>query len=90
MRLDSLERALSGTTVSRDAATSALNELGRMQGNLRSDDQIVHAAVVRALALGGRKENQAACRTLRDVEDLASKTSYGKSVSTAIGLSCTQ
>jgi hypothetical protein len=89
-RLDSLEGVASSTTVSRDAATSVLDELGRMQGHLRSDEQIVHAAVVRAFALSGRKENQAACRTLRDVEELASKTSYGKTVSNTIGLSCTQ
>ena len=89
-QLDSLDNIVRGSTVSRDAAEKVLNELGRLQGNLRSDDQIVKAAMVRALALSSRKDSLAACRTLHEVEALATKTRFKNQVSVAIGIACNQ
>ena len=88
--LDSLERIVSGVTVSRDDAGNVLRELARVQGSVQTDKQIVHAAIVRAMAQSSLQDSTSACRTLRDVEPIATKTEFRKRVSTTIGVACNQ
>jgi predicted Ser/Thr protein kinase len=78
-RLDSLEKIVSGDVTS-DVAGDIIRELEQMRGRIKGNEQLVHAAVVRALAEGSRNDNAAACAALRSVQSIAPGTRRAKEV----------
>jgi serine/threonine-protein kinase len=77
--LDSLEKVVSGDATSAQAG-GVLRALQQMRGRINGNDQLVHAAIVRALAEGSRKDNAAACAALRDVRTIAPGTRWAHQV----------
>lgn len=82
-KLDSLETVASGN-ITAERATSVIRELDQMGGRIKGNEQLVHAAIVRALAEGSRKNNAAACTALRGVQSIAPGTSRAKDVESGI------
>ena len=78
-RLDSLEKIVSGDVTPAQAA-DVVRELQQMRGRIKGNDQVVHAAVVKALAEGSRKDNAAACAALRAVRTIAPGTRWAHEV----------
>lgn len=77
--LDSLEKVVSGDATPEQAA-GVLRELQQMRGRINGNDQLVHAAIVKALAEGSRKNNAAACSALRAVRTMAPGTRWAHQV----------
>jgi protein kinase-like protein len=78
-KLDSLEKVVSGDATPAQAA-GVLRELQQMRGRINGNDQLVHAAIVRAFAEGSRKNNAAACAALRGVRSIAPGTRWAHQV----------
>jgi hypothetical protein len=81
--LDSLETVVSGDATPADAAR-VLRDLEQMRGRIKGNEQVVHAAIVRAFAEGSRKDNAAACAALRGVRSIAPGTRWARDVENGI------
>lgn len=86
-RLDSLESIVSGD-VSLEVAGRVVRELEQMRGRITGNEQLVHAAIVEALAESSRNNRAAACGALRRVQSIAPGTSRAKQVESTMSLAC--
>lgn len=77
--LDSLEKVVSGD-VSPGEAGRVIRRLEQMKSSLKGNEQLVQAAIVRALAESSRNDNAAACAALRGVQPIAPGTTRARQV----------
>ena len=85
--LDSLEKIVTGE-VTPNEARGVIGTLDDMKGRIQGNEQIVHAAIVKAVAEGVRHDTSAACGALRRVQSIAPSTSRAKDVRNIMRLSC--
>jgi serine/threonine-protein kinase len=71
--LDSLERIVEGN-VSPNEAAHVIQTVEAMSPRIQGNEQLVHAAIVDALAEGSRGNNKAACAALSRVRSIAPST----------------
>jgi serine/threonine-protein kinase len=85
--LDSLERVVSGD-VTPNAAGRVIRSLEEMKSSIEGNEQLVHAAIIDALAESSRHDNAAACRALRRVEPIAPGTTRARVFANTLQLAC--
>jgi len=86
-QLDSLDKLADVATGNPMTARQALDGLDALEGRLATDDQVVHAALVRANAQIHLNRSDAACEALRKVRGLNSPR-YGARVRFVLENSC--
>jgi hypothetical protein len=72
--LDSLEQIVEGK-LSPSGAARVIRTVEEMSPRIKGNEQVVQAAIVKAIALSTRGDNKAACAALGGVRDIARKTS---------------
>jgi len=77
--LDSLERVVSGDVTPNEAGR-VIRRVEQMKSRIKGDEQLVHAAIVIALAESSRNNNAAACAALRSVQPIAPATTRARQV----------
>jgi serine/threonine-protein kinase len=85
--LDSLEHVVSGD-VTPNAAGRVIRSLEEMKSSIEGNEQLVHAAIIDALAESSRHDNAAACRALRRVEPIAPGTTRARVFANTLQLAC--
>jgi serine/threonine-protein kinase len=85
--LDSLEQIVEGS-VSPNEATRVIRTLEEMSLRIKGNEQLVHAAIVDALAEGSRHNNTAACVALGRVRTLAPKTTRARQFAYTDSVAC--
>jgi len=85
--LDSLERVVSGDVTPNEAG-DVIRVLEQMKSRIEGNEQIVHAAIVDALAESSRHNKNAACAALRRVQSIAPGTRRARDVSFAMSQAC--
>jgi serine/threonine protein kinase len=86
-RLDSLEKVVSGDVTPNEAAR-VIRELEQMKSRIKGNEQVVHAAIVDALAESSRRNKRAACAALRRVRPIAPETTRARDVSIMLSQAC--
>jgi hypothetical protein len=59
-----------------------------MKSSIEGNEQLVHAAIIDALAESSRHDNAAACRALRRVEPIAPGTTRARVFANTLQLAC--
>ncbi|MBW8839305.1 MAG: protein kinase [Gemmatimonadetes bacterium] len=77
--LDSLEKVVSGD-VTPEEAGRVIRRVEQMKSRIEGKEQLVHAAIVTALAESSRNDNAAACAALRSVQPIAPATTRARQV----------
>ena len=85
--LDSLERVVSGDVTPNEAGR-VIRSLEEMKSSIEGNEQLVHAAIIDALAESSRHDNAAACRALRRVEPVAPGTTRARVFANTLQLAC--
>lgn len=85
--LDSLEKIVEGNASATQAA-SVIRTLEEMSPRIQGKEQLVHAAMVDALAEGSRGNNRAACAALSRVRKIAPSTSRARQFAYTDSASC--